>query len=157
MLELLYKMMILLPKAVSQVAKTILSPITHVRNFISAGAFAGANGIFAPGYGNISALAPQMFGGKGMFSQAYGTSFKGTFGKEASAPYQLLRKRMQRVDVLGSSVVGRDMDALVRDIFTDPGAMDKKVYQNLDNLASKNNQSVKRCLWKITRVIFKRR
>ncbi len=150
-----YKMMILLPKAVSQVAKTILSPITHVRNFISAGAFAGANGIFAPGYGNISALAPQMFGGKGMFSQAYGTSFKGTFGKEASAPYQLLRKRMQRVDVLGSSVVGRDMDALVRDIFTDPGAMDKKVYQNLDNLASKTTNQLRGVYGKLQELYLK--
>ena len=43
-----YKMAILLPKAGSQVAKTILSPVTHMRNFISAGAFAGANGVFFP-------------------------------------------------------------------------------------------------------------
>ena len=41
-----YKLGILLPKAASQVAKTILSPVTHMRNFISAGAFAGANGVF---------------------------------------------------------------------------------------------------------------
>ena len=32
------------PKATSQIAKTILSPVTHLRNFVSAGAFA-ANGI----------------------------------------------------------------------------------------------------------------
>ena len=36
---------ILYPKATSQIAKTILSPFTHVRNFLSAGAFATANGI----------------------------------------------------------------------------------------------------------------
>ena len=36
---------ILFPKATSQIAKTILSPLTHVRNFISAGAFSVANGI----------------------------------------------------------------------------------------------------------------
>jgi len=35
---------VLLPKATSQIAKTILSPITHVRNFVSGGAFATANG-----------------------------------------------------------------------------------------------------------------
>ena len=37
-----YRYMILAPKAMTQIAKTILSPITHVRNFISAGAFAAA-------------------------------------------------------------------------------------------------------------------
>jgi len=41
----IYQNFILYPKATSQIAKTILSPITHVRNFVSAGAFAAANGI----------------------------------------------------------------------------------------------------------------
>ena len=133
-----YKIGLLIPKAISQVAKTILSPITHIRNFISAGAFAGANGVFTPGYGNISALAPELFGGKGMFGQAYGTSFKGTFGGKVSEPFQLLRKRMQRVDVLSSSVVGRDIDAFVKQLFTDPVTADKKAYQELSGFANKS-------------------
>ena len=37
--------LVLLPKAAAQMAKTILSPVTHVRNLVSAGAFAAANGI----------------------------------------------------------------------------------------------------------------
>jgi hypothetical protein len=41
----LYENLILYPKATSQIAKTVLSPVTHVKNFISAGAFATANGI----------------------------------------------------------------------------------------------------------------
>jgi len=41
----LYNNLILYPKATSQMAKTILSPFTHGRNFISAGAFAMANGM----------------------------------------------------------------------------------------------------------------
>ena len=41
----LYNNMILYPKGMSQMAKTILAPFTHVRNFVSAAAFAGANGI----------------------------------------------------------------------------------------------------------------
>ena len=41
----LYNSLILYPKATSQIAKTILSPVTHLRNFVSAGAFAAANGI----------------------------------------------------------------------------------------------------------------
>ena len=41
----LYANLILYPKATSQMAKTILAPFTHGRNFLSAGAFAMANGI----------------------------------------------------------------------------------------------------------------
>ena len=41
----LYANFILYPKATSQMAKTILSPVTHVRNLVSAGAFSAANGI----------------------------------------------------------------------------------------------------------------
>jgi hypothetical protein len=40
-----YNNFILYPKATSQLAKTVLSPITHARNLISAGAFSAANGI----------------------------------------------------------------------------------------------------------------
>ena len=41
----LYANMILYPKATSQMAKTVLAPFTHARNFLSAMAFAGANGL----------------------------------------------------------------------------------------------------------------
>jgi len=41
----IYESLVLYPKATSQIAKTILSPVTHIRNFVSAGAFAAANGI----------------------------------------------------------------------------------------------------------------
>ena len=41
----IYQNLILYPKGTSQMAKTILAPFTHARNFISATAFAAANGI----------------------------------------------------------------------------------------------------------------
>ena len=44
-LNQLYEGFLLYPKATSQLAKTVLSPVTHARNFISAGAFASANGL----------------------------------------------------------------------------------------------------------------
>ena len=44
-LNQLYESFLLYPKATSQLAKTVLSPVTHARNFISAGAFASANGL----------------------------------------------------------------------------------------------------------------
>ena len=45
MIGKIYENLILYPKATSQIAKTILSPVTHIRNFVSSGAFATANGI----------------------------------------------------------------------------------------------------------------
>ena len=47
----IYNNLVLYPKGTSQMAKTILAPFTHVRNFISATAFAGANGIMP--FGNV--------------------------------------------------------------------------------------------------------
>ena len=41
----IYAGFVLYPKATSQMAKTILSPITHIRNFVSASLFATANGV----------------------------------------------------------------------------------------------------------------
>ena len=41
----LYRNLILIPKAGSQLAKTVLSIPTHIRNLMSAGGFAGANGV----------------------------------------------------------------------------------------------------------------
>ena len=47
----LYNNLVLYPKGLSQMSKTILAPFTHARNFLSATAFAAANGILP--YGNI--------------------------------------------------------------------------------------------------------
>ncbi len=41
----LYRNLLLIPKGTAQLAKTVLSIPTHIRNFMSAGAFAGANGV----------------------------------------------------------------------------------------------------------------
>ena len=41
----MYRNLLLIPKGASQLAKTVLSIPTHIRNFMSAGAFAGANGV----------------------------------------------------------------------------------------------------------------
>jgi hypothetical protein len=49
MLGQLYQSLVLYPKGLSQVAKTILSPVTHMRNFVSASFFATANGIIPNG------------------------------------------------------------------------------------------------------------
>ena len=43
--QLFIQILFYIRKATAQLAKTVLSPITHARNLISAGAFAAANGI----------------------------------------------------------------------------------------------------------------
>ena len=40
-----YQMAVMAPKGLIQMGKTVGGPFTHARNFISAAAFAGANGI----------------------------------------------------------------------------------------------------------------
>ena len=53
----LYRNLVLFPKATAQLAKTVLSIPTHLRNLISAGAFASANGILFEGL-----LDPKLLG-----------------------------------------------------------------------------------------------
>ena len=50
----IYESLVLYPKATSQIAKTILSPITHARNFISAASFAAATGIIPVNLGKVT-------------------------------------------------------------------------------------------------------
>ena len=52
-----YRNLLLFPKGISQLAKTVLSIPTHLRNFFSAGAFAGANGVLFEGLTNPKLLA----------------------------------------------------------------------------------------------------
>ena len=66
----IYNNLVSYPKGTSQMAKTILAPFTHVRNFLSATAFAGANGILP--FGNTAdvkaAWRALQAGGPGMRS-----------------------------------------------------------------------------------------
>ena len=91
---LAYRYMLLAPKGAAQVAKTILSPITHVRNFLSATAFAAANGAILPSLTDIQTLAPKTLGGKGALGEAYrmtaGRVF-GTLPEEQDSQYSHLR------------------------------------------------------------------
>ena len=47
-----YRNLLLFPKGISQMAKTIFSIPTHLRNFFSAGAFSAANGLLFEGLTN---------------------------------------------------------------------------------------------------------
>ena len=114
-----YKYMILAPKGVAQISKTILSPLTHVRNFISAGAFAAANGAFFPSYGDIKMLAPKFLGGEGLARQAYeltGKRILGTMTKADKALYD----RLLRTQVVGTQVQARESLRIAKDVLGNP-------------------------------------
>ena len=127
-----YKYAVLAPKAASQIAKTILSPITHVRNFISAGAFVSANGAFFPTYGDVQTLLPKSLGGQGVFKQSYdltGKRILGTMTKADDALYE----RLLKVGVVDSQVQVGEAKRLLKDVLSNPGAADSRVYTDLTN------------------------
>ena len=96
----LYESLVLYPKATSQIAKTILSPVTHLRNFVSAGAFAAANGI-------IPAADPAAI--KQAY-QALQTPLKGT--RQQNDLYQELLE----LGVVNSNVRLGDLSRLLKDV-----------------------------------------
>ena len=98
MLGQLYQSLVFYPKGLSQIAKTILSPVTHVRNFVSAGAFATANGIIP----NKEAIT--------MAYQALQTPLKGT--RQQNDLYEELLK----LGVVNSNVRLGDLTRLLEDV-----------------------------------------
>jgi hypothetical protein len=94
----LYQSLILYPKGLSQIAKTILSPVTHVRNFVSAGAFATANGIIPDGQAIKTAY------------QALQTPLKGT--RQQNDLYE----ELLRFGVVNSNVRLGDLTRLLEDV-----------------------------------------
>ena len=98
----IYRNLVLLPKATSQMAKTILSPVTHARNFISAGAFAVANGL-APGIGITPRMARTAW--RNLQVAAPGTRVEAEF-------YQ----KLARLGVVNTNVRLGDLRHLLKDI-----------------------------------------
>jgi len=100
MLGQVYTGLVLYPKATSQVAKTILSPITHARNFISAGAFAAANGIMPMA---DPAAVKQAY-------QALQTGLKGTRMQNE------LYEKLLKLGVVNTNVRLGDLSRLLQDV-----------------------------------------
>jgi hypothetical protein len=125
----LYRYAILAPKGISQIAKTILSPITHVRNFITAGAFAAANGAIFPSLGDIKTLAPKLLGGEGLVGQAYSLTGKKLLGTMNEAEKELYN-RLARVDVIGTQFESRQIKDLFNNSFT---SNESNIFNNLSD------------------------
>ena len=98
MLGQLYQSLVLYPKGLSQVAKTILSPVTHMRNFVSASFFATANGIIPD-----QAAIKQAY-------QALQTPLKGT--RQQNDLYE----ELLQLGVVNSNVRLGDLTRLLEDV-----------------------------------------
>ena len=100
----LYKWMVLVPKSISQQAKTIYSPFTHVRNIISATLFTTMNG-------NILFQDPRRT------MKYFSRALKDITGKDQVS--QIRQLRNQRLGINGTSAVAGDIDALAKEVGTD--------------------------------------
>jgi len=127
-----YKYGVLAPKAISQIAKTILSPLTHARNFISASAFVAANGAAFPNYGDVSMLMPKSLGGEGVLGQAYGLTGRRVLGTMTKAD-DALYERLLRVGVVDSSVQIGEFKRIIKDVINNPGQAESRAYTELLN------------------------
>ena len=113
MLGDMYTGLLLYPKATSQIAKTILSPITHMRNFISAGAFAAANGIIPANFSkvNVTVAGKELVENPMKLAyQALQTPLKGT--RQQNDLYD----KLIRLGVVNSNVRLGDLSRLLEDI-----------------------------------------
>ena len=108
-----YRNLLLFPKGISQMAKTIFSIPTHLRNFFSAGAFAGANGILFEGLTNPGLL-------KKAFAEGIDTSALLKLGP-GSAEAQAAYRELLELGVVNSQVQIGDLIGLLKTATGDPG------------------------------------
>ena len=107
----MYRNLLLFPKATSQLAKTVFSIPTHLRNIISAGAFAAANGILFQGFRN-----PKMLGDafrKGWQISGVG-NLKNTRFKDIE--FENAYRELLELGVVNSQVQIGDLRALMKDV-----------------------------------------
>ncbi len=110
-----YRNLLLFPKGISQLAKTVLSIPTHLRNFFSAGAFAGANGILFEGLTNPGLLAKA-------FREGVDVSALLKL-KPGSAEAQAAYRELLELGVVNSQVQIGDLVNLLKDATGNPGVV----------------------------------
>ncbi len=101
-----YKYIFLYPKAGAQIAKTVLSPTTHIRNFLSASAFSVANGTL---FTNPALVVKAM-------NKARKSVQLGVRSPEAMAEY----RRLLELGVVNTQTKMGDYQALLKDIELNP-------------------------------------
>jgi len=98
----LYRNLLLIPKGASQLAKTVLSVPTHIRNFMSAGAFAGANGVL---FTNPKDLA-------NAFKE--GARISGVFKGARNADFEKAYREMVELGIVNQQIQVGDMKNLFK-------------------------------------------
>ncbi len=101
-----YRNLLLFPKAISQLSKTVLSAPTHLRNFISAFGFAGANGnLFEPKFYTSA------------FKDGLNISGLTKFDPSTQAPeFKKLYRELLELGVVNQQVQIGDLKNLLRDV-----------------------------------------
>jgi hypothetical protein len=119
-----YKYTFLYPKAGAQIAKTILSPTTHIRNFLSASAFSLVNGtLFAD---------PRLV--KAAFSEAFKTVQLGLRSPEGMKEY----RKLLRLGVVNTNTNMGDYQSLLKDIELNPdGSFTTNIFKRMLKRMSK--------------------
>ena len=107
----LYRNLLLFPKATAQLAKTVLSIPTHLRNIISAGAFAGANGILFEGFMNPKLLGDSFR--KGWQISGVNPFKPSRFNDEG---FEKAYRELLELGVVNSQVQIGDLKNLMRDV-----------------------------------------
>ncbi len=110
-----YRNLLLFPKGISQVAKTVLSIPTHLRNFFSAGAFAGANGILFEGLTNPKLLA-------NAFAEGIDVSALLKLGPNSAKAQEAYRELLE-LGVVNTQVQIGDLVNLLKDVTANPGVV----------------------------------
>ena len=110
-----YRNLLLFPKGVSQLAKTVLSIPTHLRNFFSAGAFASANGILFEGLTNPTLL-------RKAFGERINVSGLLKLGPNSPQAQQAYRELLE-LGVVNSQVQIGDLINLLKDVTGNPGVV----------------------------------
>jgi len=105
-----YRNLLMFPKGVSQMAKTIFSIPTHIRNFMSAGAFSAANGIIPFALENPKTFAKA-------FRRGIGESGLLKLGgvEAGTAANQRAYRDMLELGITNSQVQLGDMTSLIKD------------------------------------------
>ena len=104
----IYRNLILYPKAGAQLAKTVLGPVTHMRNFLSAAAFAGANGVLLNN--ELGAL-------KKAWNSSMGPALAPIkLGKEATPEAKAFYNKLLNLGVVNTSVTLGDVTRLMKDV-----------------------------------------
>ena len=107
----LYRNLLLFPKATAQLAKTVLSIPTHLRNIISAGAFAAANGILFEGFKD-----PKLLGNA--FRKGWQISGVGNLRdtRFKSEEFEKAYRELLELGVVNSQTQIGDLKNLLRDV-----------------------------------------